>query len=149
VAAKGTLTPEILHFLFAYQAESTERLRELIYRGTSQVTVFEMLPKAGADVGKSTKWILMSNLERHGVAIRTKTKVAAVQDGRILILDGPDGQSREAFDTVVVASGSRPVQRLSTALKDAGIAFTAVGDTLKPGKLNDAIHGGFLAAAKI
>ncbi|HDI59225.1 MAG TPA: FAD-binding protein [Desulfobacteraceae bacterium] len=146
VAAKGTLTPEILHFLFAYEAERTERLRELMFRGTSEVTVFEMLPKAGADVGKSTKWILLANLDRHGVKIRTNTKVAAVEDGRMLTLDGPDGQTREDFDTVIVASGSRPVQRLSKALEEAGIPYTAVGDTIAPGKLNDAIHGGFLAA---
>ncbi len=149
VAAKGTLTPEILHFLFAYDAEPPQRLRELIYRGTSAVTVFEMLAKAGADVGKSTKWILMANLERHGVTIRTKTKVVAIEDGRVLTLDGPDGQGREAFDTVIVASGSRPVQRLSATLQEAGIPFTAVGDTIKPGKLNDAIHGGFLAALNV
>ena len=149
VAAKGTLTPEILHFLFAYQAEAPERLRELMYHGTSRVTVFEMLPKAGADVGKSTKWILMANLERHGVAIRTRTQVAAISDARVLTLDTEAGAVREEFDTVIVASGSRPVQRLSQALSEAGIPFTAVGDTLKPGKLNDAIHGGFLAALSI
>jgi 2,4-dienoyl-CoA reductase (NADPH2) len=149
VAAKGTLTPEILHFLFAYEAESTERLRELMFRGTSEVTVFEMLSKAGADVGKSTKWILLANLDRHGVKIRTKTKVVAIEDGRRLTLDGPEGETREDFDTVIAASGSRPVQRLSQALPEAGIPYTAVGDTIAPGKLNDAIHGGFLAALAI
>ncbi len=149
VAAKGTLTPEILHFLFAYQAEPPERLRELMYRGTSRVTVFEMLPKAGADVGKSTKWILMANLEHHGVKIRTNTKVSAIQDGRIMTLETEGGSLEEEFDTVIVASGSRPVRHLSTALAEAGIPYTAVGDTLGPGKLNDAIHGGFLAALKI
>jgi 2,4-dienoyl-CoA reductase (NADPH2) len=149
VAARGTLTPEILHFLFAYEAEAPERLRQLMYRGTSQVTVFEMLPKAGADVGKSTKWILMANLQRHQVAIHTNTKVVAIQDGRTLALDGPDGSRREAFDTIIAASGSRPVQTLSRALAGSGVAYTPVGDTLTPGKLNDAIHGGFLAALQI
>ena len=149
VAAKGTLTPEILHFLFAYQAEAPERLRELMYRGTSRVTVFEMLPRAGADVGKSTKWILMANLEHHGVKIRTNTKVSAIQDGRIMTLEAEGGSLEEEFDTVIVASGSRPVRRLGAALAEAGIPYTAVGDTRGPGKLNDAIHGGFLAALKI
>jgi 2,4-dienoyl-CoA reductase (NADPH2) len=30
--------------------------------------------------------------------------------------------------------------------RGGGIPYTAVGDTIAPGKLNDAIHGGFLAA---
>jgi len=30
-----------------------------------------------------------------------------------------------------------------------GIPFTVIGDGVKPGKLDDAIHGGFLAAMNI
>jgi len=100
-------------------------------------------------VGKSTKWVLLGNLDRHGVTIRTNTRVAAIADGRRLTLDTPEGTSEENFDTVIAASGSRPVQRLSRELEAAGIPFTAVGDTLKPGKMSDAIHGGFLAALAI
>jgi len=44
VAAKGTISPEVLHFLFTHDAESVERLWELMFKGTSKVTVFEMLP---------------------------------------------------------------------------------------------------------
>jgi 2,4-dienoyl-CoA reductase-like NADH-dependent reductase (Old Yellow Enzyme family) len=62
IAAKGTITPEILHFLLAYEAVSPERLRELMFQGSSKVTVFEMLPRIGQDVGKSTRWILFDNL---------------------------------------------------------------------------------------
>ena len=38
---------------------------------------------------------------------------------------------------------------LVTALTEAGIEFEAVGDCVNVGKIDNAIHNGFLAAAKI
>jgi 2,4-dienoyl-CoA reductase (NADPH2) len=148
VAAKGTITPEILHFLFTYEAESVERLRELMFQGASGVTVFEMLPKAGKDVGKSTKWILTDNLKRYGVKVNTGTKVNSIRGGTLSC--EKDGESfQEVFDSVILASGSRPVQQLSIDIASVKIPFTVIGDCIKPGKINDAIHAGFLAAVGI
>ena len=148
VAAKGTITPETLHFLFTYQAESVERLRELMFQGSSSVTVFEMLPKAGKDVGKSTKWILTDNLKRYGVKVNTSAKVISIQNGTLTY--EKDGESlQQAFDSVILASGSRPVQRLSREIELLNIPFAVIGDCITPGKINDAIHAGFLAAAAI
>lgn len=148
VAAKGTITPEILHFLFTYEAESIERLRELMFQGSSRVTVFEMLPKAGKDVGKSTKWILTDNLKRYGVKVNTSAKVISIQSSTLIY--EKDGESfRQAFDSVILASGSRPVQRLSREIEALKIPYAVIGDCIKPGKINDAIHAGFLAGTAI
>jgi 2,4-dienoyl-CoA reductase (NADPH2) len=147
-AVKGTLTPEALHFLFTYEAVSDERLHELVKRGSSQVTVFEMLPKAGQDVGRSTKWILFANLKRHQVDIRTAAKVIAIADGAVTY--EKDGKEEtEQFDDVIMASGSKPVRQLTKALEGLDIPFTPVGDCVKPGKIDGAIHGGFLAATSL
>jgi 2,4-dienoyl-CoA reductase (NADPH2) len=148
VAAKGTITPEILHFLFTYEAESVERLRELMFQGASRVTVFEMLPKAGKDVGKSTKWILTDNLKRYGIKVNTGTKVISIRGGTLSC--EKDGESfQEVFDSVILASGSRPVQQLSSDIASAKIPYTVIGDCIRPGNINDAIHAGFLAAVGI
>jgi 2,4-dienoyl-CoA reductase (NADPH2) len=53
------------------------------------------------------------------------------------------------FDNVILASGSQPVSGISTEVKEMGYPFATVGDGLRVGKLNDAIHGGFLAAMNI
>lgn len=148
VAAKGTLSPEILHFLFAYEAETPERLRELMFSGTHTVTVFEMLNKIGKDVGKSTRWIVFDNLQRYGIKIITGAKVLSVRNGAVLF--EKDGNKDEMqFGNVILASGSRPVKKLTTEVSALGIPFTTVGDCIAPGRINDAIHGGFLAALKI
>jgi 2,4-dienoyl-CoA reductase (NADPH2) len=148
IAAKGTLTPETLHFLFAYDAISPDRLRELMFQGSSKVTVFEMLPRIGQDIGKSTRWIVFDNLKRYGVTVKTGATVSSIRDGNVKFQKEEQEQQIQ-FDNVVLASGAQSVPGLSNEIKKLGIPFAAVGDGLRLGKLNDAIHGGFLAALNI
>ena len=148
VATKGTLTPETLHFLFTYEAIGVERLRELLFQGSSKVTVFEMLPRIGQDIGKSTRWIVFDNLKRYGIKVKTGTRVTSIRDG-MLTFEKADQTQQIRFDNVILASGAQSVSRLSADVKKLGIPFATVGDGLRLGKLNDAIHGGFLAALNI
>jgi 2,4-dienoyl-CoA reductase (NADPH2) len=147
-ATKGTLAPEMLHFLVTYDAMDLERLRHHMFTGSCRVTVFEMLDRAGRDVGKSTRWVLFGNLGRYGVTVRTNTRVASVANRTVRFhTNGQDQEER--FDTVILALGSRPVKTLETALEQAKISFTTVGDCVAPGKIDQAIHGGFLAANQL
>ena len=148
IAAKGTLTPETLHFLFAYEAVSPDRLRELMFQGSSKVTIFEMLPKIGQDVGKSTRWILFDNLKRYKVSVKTGATVTSIRNGTVKFKKD-DTEEEMQFDNVVLASGSQSVPGLSAQVKKLGVPFATVGDGVRPGKLNEAIHGGFLAAINI
>lgn len=148
IAAKGTITPETLHFLFTYEAVSPERLRELMFQGSSKVTVFEMLSRIGQDVGKSTRWILFDNLKRFKVSVKTGTTVTSIRKGTVKFKKD-DKEEEMQFDHVVLASGSQSVPGLSAKVKKLGIPFATVGDGIRPGKLNEAIHGGFLAAVNI
>ena len=148
IAAKGTITPETLHFLFTYEAASPERLRELLFKGSSKVTVFEMLPRIGQDVGKSTRWILFDNLKRYNISVKTGARVTSVHNGMVKFQK--DGREEEMqFDNVVLASGSQSVTGISADVKKMGYPFATVGDGVRAGKLNEALHGGFLAAINI
>ncbi len=148
IAAKGTIDPAVVHFLLAYEAESVERLKELMFRGSRQVTVFEMQPKVGQGVGPSTKWVLLGELEKFGVKIITGAEVLSIKEGRLRYVK--DQKEAEAqFESVILAAGAAPVKRLSSKMDGLGIPFTAVGDCLQPGRIDDAIHGGFKAALKI
>ena len=142
------MAPEILHFLLAYEAVSPERLRELMFQGSSKVTVFEMLPRIGQDVGKSTRWILFDNLKRYQISVKTGAKVTSIRDGFLKFQK--DGQEEQIqFDNVILASGSQSVRGISANIKKMGYPFATVGDGVRAGKLNEAIHGGFLAAMNI
>ena len=147
LAARGTIDAETVHFLLAHDAADAGRVKELMFRGSSRVTVFEMLPAAGKDVGKSTRWILKKNLERYGVEVITGARVLSVRDGVTFERDGRK-ESRQ-FDSVVMSVGSRPVKTLSEGMRRTGIPFAVIGDCVRPAKLNDAIHEGYLAALEI
>jgi 2,4-dienoyl-CoA reductase (NADPH2) len=107
-----------------------------------------MMPKVGADVGKSTKWVLFGNLKKYGVKILINSKVISIQNGTVTF-ETEDKTKRMNFDSVILASGSRPVKRISSEIKKLGIPYSIIGDCIAPGKINDAIHGGFMAALSI
>jgi len=148
IAHKGTLSPEALHFLMFYDAEPVDRLKELITSGTSAVTIIEMLPSIGKDVGRSTKWIMKVGLEKFGVNIITSAKVTEITDNAVVFSKEHKTVAQE-FDNVVIAVGSKPFNPLEQELQKAGIAYTFIGDCKKIGKINDAIHEAFLAIATL
>lgn len=148
IAVKGTLSPEMFHFLAAHDAAPPDRLKKGLFTGNHRVTVFEMAPRAGGDMGRSTRWIMMDNLKRYGVRLITSATVTRLSSDQICWDDGKAEQT-ENFDTVILATGSRSVTALSSALPGLGVPFTVIGDGLAPGKFNHAIHGGFLAALQL
>ncbi len=147
-AAKGTLDPEAVQFLMAYDAVPPERIKKFMFEGSSKVTVFEMLPKSGKDVGRSTRWVLMDNTRRYGLDILTSAKVLSVKEG--LVKCEVEGEAREKqFDHVIMAVGSKSVTKISDMVKDMGVPYTQIGDCAAPRKIDSAIHGGFLAATEL
>ncbi|MGD8963652.1 MAG: NAD(P)/FAD-dependent oxidoreductase [Desulfobacterales bacterium] len=107
-----------------------------------------MLPRTGQDIGKSTRWIVFDNLKRYGIRVKTSTRVTSIRDGNVTF-EKEDQRQQIQFDNVIVASGALSVPGLSAKIKKLGIPFATVGDGLRLGKLNNAIHGGFLAALNI
>jgi 2,4-dienoyl-CoA reductase (NADPH2) len=148
LAAKGTLSPQALHFLFIYKAESVERLRELCTRGSKRVTVLEMLPRLGKDVGKSTRWVLMGDVVRYGVKLIPGARVVSVNGGTVTFERLGKTLTRR-FDTVINAVGSRPLRKIADSMKDTGIPFTVIGDSVRPAQIDKAIHDAFLAVMSL
>ena len=146
IAKIGTLAPEQLEFLMFHRAETDERLHELLQRGSKEVTVFEMLPKAGQDVGKSSRWVLMKELRDRHVKIRTRARVESIEKDGTLVFTEEGAPARAVYDTVVLAVGSVANTKLSDELKKAGFSFKTVGDCNSPRKIMDAVHEGYLAA---
>ncbi len=148
IAMKGTISPEVLYFLFKYEVETAERLRELITSGSKEVTVFEMLPKAGKGVGKSSRWVLLGNIDRLKVKVETGVEVKSVRDGIVKFVRDGKEDIRE-FDNVINAAGARSVRKIADKLEETGIPYKIIGDSVRPAQINDAIHEGFLSALNI
>ncbi len=142
LAAKGTISAETLHFLFRYEAESPDRLRELVYKGVHEITVFETQSTVGKGLGKSTKWVVMDNIARYGIKIITDARILKIDHGEIRY--EKDGQQSLPFDSVIIATGSKPVRRVADLLKQTGIPFSVIGDSVNPAGIREAIHQAYL-----
>lgn len=147
LASKGNITPETLHFLFRYEAESVERMRELIFKGNKEITIFEAMPRLGKGVGKSTRWVLLDNIERHGINTITEASIISVKDG-IVVFTKDRKKQMLAFDNVINATGSRPVRKMADLLTKTGIRHSVIGDSVRPAQILDAIHDAYLAVMK-
>ncbi|MBU3915336.1 NAD(P)/FAD-dependent oxidoreductase, partial [bacterium] len=142
LAEKGTLSGDALKFLFLNQVESDADLRKIAVKGSKEVTVIEMLEKIGKDIGRSTRWVMMSDLERYGVTTRTTTKALEITDKGVKV--ECDGKTEEILaDTVILASGSVPENSLKATLEKLGIPFQIAGDAGRIGLAYNAVHEGF------
>jgi 2,4-dienoyl-CoA reductase (NADPH2) len=154
LSAKGTLDPDTLSFLMFHRAETDEKLHALLERGSKEVVVFEKLRKAGADLGRSTRWVVMVEAERRGVEIRTGVEVLSIGEDATVrfarnLPGGSTEEGSERFDDVVLALGARAVDPISAKLRDAGLEVASIGDCTQPARIIDAVHQAREAARAI
>jgi 2,4-dienoyl-CoA reductase (NADPH2) len=148
LAHKGALDAETLYFLMFKQAEKFETLQSLLYQGVKKITVVEMLKKLGQDIGTSTRWTILQDVNRMGIKTLARTQakeitregVIAERDGKDLFLKG---------DTVVIAAGARPDNRLYEKLKGGVAEVHLIGDAKSPRKVLEAVAEGFEAGRSL
>lgn len=148
LAEKGTLSPEAVKFLLVNRAEEPEAIYEMAIRGTKQVTLVEMIDRMGKDIGKSTRWGMMQELSRTGVATLVGAKVIEITGTGIKIEKEGKIETIEA-DTVVMAAGSVSFNPLEKVLKKMGVCFEVAGDARKVAMAFDAVHQGYAAGNRI
>ena len=150
LASEGTISPEQLYFLTLHNAESPEVLRELMVKGVKQVTVIEMLSRAAQDMGPSTRWILLKELDMRGVTLITGAKMKDIQPGKVVYVDSQGNDVTIQADSVVLSMGSRPENSLAKALEAAGVRnVRVVGDANKIGRIGDAIEDAFALGCEL
>ncbi len=148
LASQGTLSAEAFHFLTIHRAEAAETLSSMLGRGNKEVTVVEMASRMGAGTGISTRWIVMSEIRRLGVELLKNTRAVGIKpDG--LEIEGEQGSSFLAADSIVIAVGSKPRNELADGIKELVPDFHLIGDAKKPRNALEAIREGFLTGLKI
>ena len=148
LANQGTISPEVLHFLAAHKAETWETLELLINKGNKDVTVVEMLPKYGKDIGLTTRWTIFGELKRLGVRVLTGAKAIEVRAEGLEIEKGEKRDLLEA-DSIVIAAGTEPLDKLKNEIGDLVQEIITIGDAKEPRKALDAVREGFLTGLKI
>lgn len=149
LASKGTISPTQLYFLAIHDAEAPDVLRNLMVKGIKRVTVIEMASRVGQDVGPSTRWVLMKQLQLRGVKTITAATMKDIQPGKVAYTDQQGQVVEIPADTVVLAMGARPENSLAEKLATVGVPVSVIGDAAKPGKIGNAVEAGFNLALEV
>ncbi len=148
VAEKGTLSAENLKFLLENEAETPERLKELLNKGTRAVTLVEMEKGIGRDIGVSTRWVTIKCIRRLGVRVLDQYQVKEVNSKGVVVAK----EGEESFlpaDTVGIAIGAAANNDLHNKLEGKVNELYLVGDALKPQKITEAVREGFELGRKL
>jgi 2,4-dienoyl-CoA reductase (NADPH2) len=100
-----------------------------------------MTNRIGKEIGKSTRWGMMQDLERFNVETVTGAKVVRITETGLEIEKAGKINSLD-FDTVVVAAGAVSYNPLAQIAQKLDIDYRVAGDALKVGTAFDAVHGG-------
>ncbi|MEM4472313.1 MAG: FAD-dependent oxidoreductase [Archaeoglobaceae archaeon] len=113
-----------------------------------KVTLIDMLPKIGADIGISTRWTILLYLKEKGVEMLTETKAVEIKKNSVVV-ETPSGLRELYCDAAVLAVGTRSKDELYEELKGKVKEIYRIGDCVKPRKALDATLEAFELALKI
>jgi len=149
LARRGALTTEQTYYLTFFQAENPKVINRLITQSSHQITILEILPKIGHNIGRSTRWIIISKLKRFGVQIYTNVKVETIEEiGIQAIID----KQKILFpaDIIVLATGTKQKNKLlPKELKALGLKVLIVGDANGAGSILKSIYQGYQAGLAV
>lgn len=113
-----------------------------------KVTLIDMLPKIGADIGISTRWTVLLYLREKNVEMLTETKAVEIKRNAVVV-ETTKGRKEIECDTVVLAVGTKPNNGLFDELNGKVKKIYKIGDCVRPRKAIDATAEAFELALKI
>lgn len=138
----STILKESRQFLDLYNIENIKD--NFDYAGN--ITVIEVNKKIAADLG-STRWILMKQLSRFPLNIRTESMVEKIED-KCVIINKNNIREKISAEIVILATGYKPAaQDLAEWLETNSYNYCKIGDcTGKKGSIMNAIKEAFETA---
>jgi NADPH-dependent 2,4-dienoyl-CoA reductase/sulfur reductase-like enzyme len=119
--------------------ETAEFLAE---RG-KQVTVMRRGPEMALGVGPSLRAFFLNRLTQKGVTLLPGVSYHEVTASGVVVTTKEGARKTIEADTIVLAAGALPDQRLYQEIKGKVAEVHCVGDCLKPRTIRDAIAEGF------
>jgi pyruvate/2-oxoglutarate dehydrogenase complex dihydrolipoamide dehydrogenase (E3) component len=122
---------------------------DLLSSESRRITVVEVLDEPLKKMKDIPRQELLKRLKDRGVTILANCKAISIDKGQVTIED-KDGVKRQlTADSVVVATGSCPVNELFKSLKDSVEEIYLVGDAKQPGNLGAALRSAAEVSLKI
>ena len=117
-------------------------LGEILLDRGKKVTIIEESKRIGADIGLTTRFVVMGKFRKAGVKLLTKTKVKEITGKGVMI----EQEGKEEFieaDTVVLAMGMKENKELLQELEGKVKVVHAAGDCVDPQKIPKAVKAGY------
>jgi len=146
IAERDLLNPDQTYFLLTEKAEPCERIFELSAKIRRPILVCEMLQKIARDVGKTTRWVILQQIERFGIETLTLSEIVELKPASAIVKS--ENRVREILaDSFVIAVGYKADDKLASELKSLGLRVEVIGDAKNPAKITDATRQALELAA--
>ena len=109
----------------------------------------EMLEEIASDLVVHLKHYLSKRLAEKGVTILTSTTVKELGKGYALVEDASGTRKIDGFDTIVLAVGSKPDNRVAKNLEGKVPELHVIGDASEPREALEAVYEGEEIALKV
>ena len=120
----------------------------LVDRGR-QVTVLEEGPSLGRELSIVRRWRVLDSLRQHKAELLTQATVTGI-GSKAVSYTTPDGETRSLpADSVVLAIGARPDDRLAKELESVRVPVLTAGDGAAIGYIEGALASGFAAGNQV
>ncbi|MBN1801713.1 MAG: FAD-dependent oxidoreductase [Candidatus Lokiarchaeota archaeon] len=146
LAKYGRMNLDAFDFLTRYKALELEDAFKMIQKGTKKVTVLEKLPRCGANLGKTTKWVLMDKCTMLGVKIETSVNVVEIKNNQVIYADSTEAQHViDNVDAIYYATGVKSNDSLFEEIKTScpDMNVEKVGDARKVATVLEAVEMGY------
>ena len=113
------------------------------------VTLIEMLDGVALDAPDTVRIVLLENLKKMRVDIKTSTTLKAIEGRKVLVKTNNREAPIDGIDTVVLAVGSKPNSGLFEKVKAKKAEMFLIGDSSQPRTALEAIHEGSKIARQL
>ncbi len=148
LARRSSISEEQLYHLSAFQAESPEKIRELLNSTSRNITIIDRLKKIGIGFESGVGWPCMSELARLQVKKLPRTEIQKIEKGKLYALsEDKEGNKTEITikcDSLILTLGAHPQPELAERVKKAcpSAEVFEIGNCKKTGRAIDAIREG-------
>jgi len=150
LARDAALSEEQLYFLMANRAEKTDKIFSLLDNSDRDVSIVEIDDKIGKGFEPGTAWPLLKNIKRLKVKKYVNSKAVKIENNKVIIKElSGDRELKIKSDSVINATGYAPNNMLYKQLSKEIDSVHNIGDSVKIGKISDAIKQGNELAYKI
>lgn len=163
IAKMGAMPSDIACFLLKNGVIDKDELIRHISRGPKNVTILEMKRKLGGGFGKSTKWVILKEMDDAGIKSKTDVKVLRINECRtqkpgVNVADSCKSEvvyeingKEEAIkaDTIILAAGYKPNSSFAEQFNGRFSEVYSIGDCCRVETALNAIHDGFKLGLRI